>query len=319
MMKTPKLVSASLIAIALGAVTFIGCKKDDTTMVPASASVSDERTEANDNFIAASSFNDAANLIFNDVAKSSSTNSAIILPTNFPENIIEPLHASCAKVTYNMKAEPFTAQVDFGKDGCRDAEGNQRSGKILITWNRSLYEVGSFSTITFSDYYFNYNKIEGEIKVENTGYNFEGNLSFNIKSKGSVTVYNEPISPAIASSNMRLQSRTMTYSAFHTVMWMKDASNRNHDVYLIYGRAEGTTLNGSGYAAYIDAPLKKEGGFPFYISGILRLVMKEGDVRTVNYGYYNNERDDLASVIMGTDVEVIIHLNRNPFMIANIH
>jgi hypothetical protein len=318
-MKKQTLLTVAFAALTFASVTFSGCKKDneDNLSVTPKTQSSDNGSEANENFIASSSFDDAAGMMTYGVARTAFAGTLITLPVNFPENIVEAFQAPCATVTYGL---PNTATIDFGP-GCTDNNGNHRSGLIKIQWRGDITDVGTVYSITFNNYYFNYNKIEGTVEVTNQGRNSAHNITFNVVANGSVTVLDPSVSSDKSPASMRYAGKTMTYSSYNTIEWIARTTNDNIEPqrYLIHGRSEGKTLDGRLYSTQILVPLNKEKGFPFYTNGTQQITFKGGDVRTVDYGYYNQQQDDLASVILGNNVEVIIHLNRNPLMIANIH
>jgi hypothetical protein len=321
MMKKPKIITAICLAFTLTAITFSGCKKDDHSVVPSPVTASKDNSGVNENFVAASSFNDAAGMVTNGISRMMTAQQQnIMLPVNFPENVVEPLQAPCAKVTVNMETDPHTGVVDFG-GACTDVYGNLRSGRILISWSGLLSEEGSKFALTFDNYYFNSNKIDGHVKVENKGKNAIGHFMFNVITRGSLTVFAPRMSDNSVPTSQRNAGKTMTYTAFNTIEWvMPDEPGLNSfQVYYIQGRSEGTTLDRTAYATEIQQPLKKLSDFPFYVSGTMKLTLNDGaTTKKIDYGYWNNQKDNLASVQIGSDMEMIIELDRNPFMIANL-
>ena len=284
-MKLLKSISLVVTAIAITAVSYTGCRKADASKPGASALAVSVREEINDNFIAESSFDDAVSIINNSISNELSNQAETIdLPVNFQGNIVEPLQAPCARMIL-LNTHPYSAIIDFG-NGCRHRDGNYRSGKIKVSWTNSIYNPGSEYRIEFENYFFNYNKIEGTVRVSDQGYNADNNLVFNVCANGSVTVFNNYLSEN-KTTTTRAASVTMTYSSFNTIEWSSGdiPGSRNYDVYFVCGT----------------------------------LILTVGTSRmAIDYSYMNNRKDDLASVTAG-DVETFVHLNRNPMMIANIH
>jgi hypothetical protein len=321
MMKTSKLITAIYLALTLTTIAFTGCKKDENPAVLQPASASKDNSGVNENFVATSSFNDAAGMVTNGITRMITANQQnLVLPVNFPENVLEPLQVPGAKVTANLESNPHTAVVDFG-NACTDVYGNLRSGKILISWVGTVYQTGSKFELSFDNYYFNQNKIDGYVKVLNMGLNERNYIMFNVDTRGSLTAFTPRMSDNSVPSSLRAESKTMTYTAFNTIEWVipDDPGLSNYQLYYIHGRSEGTTLDGTTYATEIEKPLQKETDFPYYISGTLKLSLNNGaTIKKVDYGYWNNQKDDLASVQIGNDMEIIIQLDRNPYLIANL-
>jgi len=307
-MKTSKLIPAITIAIAIGAMSYTGCKKESDS-VPVNTATSDRTISGiNEMSVADASFNDAVNI---------AAVSPIPVLMNTEPNSITPWGSSCAVVTADIRGIQRHATIDFGT-GCVGNDGNFRSGKINIVWEGTYGERGSYYAITFEKYSLNHNKIDGTAKLENIGYNKLGNIEFQVDAIGSISV--APREPAIAETGgtARTGEITMTYS-FHgfrewiSGMWTK---TWNDDVYLIRGSSFGTTLSHQLYKTEIVTPLRNEMSYPYYTSGTLNL--RTGDaLRVVDFGYVNNGQDDVASVIVG-DVMTVIHLNQNPLMIVNM-
>src|SRR2546423_1148051 len=114
-MKTPKLISAVCIAIAIAAVTFTGCRKDNYTATPG-ISESDHADVIN-NYISEFSLNDAINVSHEGVILVTHSGSSLrgmnfILPNTVNEGL-----TSCAVITVNLRSTPPSATIDFGK-GC---------------------------------------------------------------------------------------------------------------------------------------------------------------------------------------------------------
>jgi hypothetical protein len=320
-MKTNKFIFIAFIAIVFANLSFTGCKKDDANPSPSPVTAVQD-TEVNNQFIATSSFMDPVSMVNSEIARTASTsNISELPPSNFPENILEPLQVSGAKVTVDMNAMPHVAVIDFGNRST-DLAGNIRSGKIIILWQQSVYEAGSKYQVKFDNYFFNENLIEGDVHVENLGRNMNGNLLFNVDTKGSLTILYPRDSDNGNNVLARMPGKKMTYTSFNTVEWITTTSsgrNVSNEVYLMNGRSEGTTLDGRMYSTEIKTPLKKLKAFPYYVRGTLRLNVNNGATTyEVDYGYSNDQLDDLALVTIGSDMQIIIKLNRNPFMIANI-
>jgi hypothetical protein len=305
--KTKRL-PAFAIAIAFGAMIYTGCKKEDDTPVPAETTTERNNSGINDVTAAEASFGDAIGII-----------SSGSLPdlANTEPNSITPWRSPCAVITVDMNITPHRAVIDFG-DGCLGNDGSLRKGKIFIYWEGAYIDNGSYFVINFEKYELNNNKIDGEARIRNHGFNQAGNLVFNYDAVGYVTIpeklpmlATQPVAskPAMATMNYEFHGTREWTSGMMTTTW-------EDDVYMIRGYSIGKTLGNQTFRADIVAPLRNEIGFPFYTRG--KLDLKVNDMhKLIDYGYLDNARDDLASVTVG-DVISFIHLNKNPLMIVNI-
>lgn len=76
----------------------------------------------------------------------------------------EHLQMACAEVTRDTTTHTIT--VDFG-EGCTDAKGILKSGKIIIQYEGLPRNPGSYRTITFEDFFMDSIQIEGVRTVAN--------------------------------------------------------------------------------------------------------------------------------------------------------
>lgn len=307
-MKTSKLITAMTMAIAIFAMVFTGCQKDDTPVPVTSESFSEKTMGVDDLTAADETFNGALDMI-----------SSVSLPelANVEPNSITPWKSSCAEVTVNMLVVPHIAEINFGR-GCIGNDGNLRSGQIVIMWEGNYADRGSYFILSFENYALNHNAIEGNAKMVNTGINSLGHLEFSVDATGIITVPSSQLQATKFNSTVKDGERKMTYTFQGTREWisgMETTRYWNDDVYAIRGAFSGTTLSNVQYKAEIKTPLRNELGFPYYTSGVLNLTLPDM-LKVVDYGYSNNERDDLASVTVG-DVVTFVHLDKNPLMIVN--
>lgn len=280
-----------ILAIAMAGLIVNGCKKDNNNN-----SLTDNNTVMRtmyDNSISESSFDDAGNIADEGVTGS--------LGSFRNQQSEGALLTSCANITLNLNAEPHSAIIDFGATDCLGKDGNYRRGKILVTWSGNYRDEGSSHTITFDNYYLNFNKIEGVKTVTNTGRNSKGNLVFSVTVNGTILV-DAQYSPTG-------QGGTITWSASKLREWTKGEKTLvwKDDVYLITGNAHGTNTAGISYTVASDgnAPLKREIGFAHFTSGILNIQDSEGTTSSIDYSYLNGQKDDLARVTVNGDTYTI--------------
>jgi hypothetical protein len=304
-----KLIPAMTMAIAICAMIYTGCKKEDDAPTPVSTASTSEKTIGTDEVVAA----DAS---FNDVIEMISASSLSDVANTEP-NPIMAWKGACATVTANTHVIPHRAVIDFG-NGCAGSDGNFRSGKIIILWEGAYTNRGSYFIISFDNYAMNYNKVEGGAKLVNTGYNHAGNLEFQLDANGILSVAPKGAVLASTDSDRRYAAYAkMTYNFHGTREWISGMMTPawNDDVYMIKGYTTGTNLRNELYKVEITTALRNEVGFPYYTRGMVNLRVNNV-LRVIDYGYVNNGRDDLASMVVG-DVMTVIHLDKNPFMIAN--
>lgn len=104
---------------------------------------------------------------------------------------------TCATITFDTAASPKTLTIDFGTTDCLCGDGNYRRGKILVSWTGPYRDSGSVRTITFDQYFVNYNQLQGTKTVTNNGTNGSGHPTFTVTVNGSVT-WDANISEAVA-------------------------------------------------------------------------------------------------------------------------
>lgn len=196
--------------------------------------------------------------------------------------------SNCATISIDTAVSPRILVVDFGTSDCLCKDGNYRRGKIIVTWNGAYRDSGSVHTITFDGYHVNFNKVMGTKTVRNMGLNTAGNLVFSVTVNGSIEW----------STDYFAGGGTGTYTSTRTREWIAGSSTFNvlDDVYLISGSASGTTRTGTSYTMSTSAPLKKEIGFRHFTDGVLNFQPGSKPVRSIDYGYVNGQRDNLARV-----------------------
>jgi len=294
----------TLIAIGtfIAALIYTGCKKESDNTTPASSanstgSVASVIGASNDNNIAQATFVDADFIANAQVSMDNTT------PTVEPDiNVL----GACARVTAPIQLTPSlkVVTIDYGTTDCLTNDGNYRRGKIIIASQAYPYT----RTVTFSDYYLNFNKVSGSIVAYGLGFNSEHHLFFNVKIDGQVT-----ISGIYSPSNT---PKTINYTANllkEKIVGVSTATTRD-DVWLISGSATGVTKDGIPFTATIDqsSPLRKEISFPHYTSGRVSMVLAQAATAHVNsdagtasavkfmsttdYSYINGYRDNLAKI-----------------------
>ena len=294
-MKTKNLISTAFIGIALIAnLSYIACNKDDNSSAPSNSSTdnpSSLRTVSNSSS-AQASYEDATNVAEEGASGNIETGNRAVDADLF--------HTSCAHISLDLNAMPHVLTIDFGTADCLGRDGNYRRGQILVSWSGHYFGAGSSHTITFNNYYVNFNKIDGSIAVADSGQNAMNHHVWNIIINGTVTV-----SPLYDSTGT---SGTITFSASLIKEKIIGQPFYSHDdVYLITGTSSGTTVDGVTFSSTIDSsnPLRKENGFPNFTSGIVNLTWNN-QAAVIDYSYLNSQRDNLASITMNNQTYIVI-------------
>jgi hypothetical protein len=272
------------------AVAFSACKKDkDETL-----DLTDDAKIAYDNSVAESSFDNVSSVADEGYRlKENSSGSS----TSF----IAGSTANCLTITLDTVSNPRVLTLDFGNTDCLCNDGNYRRGKIIVSYTGHYRDSGHQHTISFDNYFINFNKIDGTKTVINNGRNSNGNLWFSISVNGTVTI--DP------QYSFNQTGGTISYTSSRTREWIAGESTFafNDDIYLISGTASGTTTSGISYSLATQSgnPLRLEVGFPHFVSGILEITPQGKATQYIDYSYLNNARDNLALLTVNGQTRTI--------------
>ncbi|MBL7928093.1 MAG: hypothetical protein JNL47_01295 [Bacteroidia bacterium] len=291
-MKTTSLV----IAVFSMAVAISACKKDKNETLD----LAEDARIAYDNSVAEASFDNVSSVADEGYRLKENTSGA-------SASFIAGSVTNCLTITLDTVSNPHVLTLDFGNTDCLCKDGNYRRGKIIVSYTGHYRDSGHQHTISFDNYFINFNKIEGTKTVVNNGHNSSGNLWFSITVSGSVTI--DP------QYSFNQTGGTINYTSSRTREWIAGESTFawNDDVYLISGSASGTTTTGNAYSLSIQAgqPLRLEIGFPHFVSGILEITPQGKSTRYIDYSYLNNQRDNLALLTVNGQTRIITLGRRN--------
>jgi hypothetical protein len=259
--------------LSLTALTFTACRKDK-----------DEELDNDTTTVVEYSMSDNA---FNDVTSIADEAYDGSLDT-YRASSSNRIMTTCATITFDTAASPKTLTIDFGTTDCLCGDGNYRRGKILVSWTGPYRDSGSVRTITFDQYFVNYNQLQGTKTVTNNGTNGSGHPTFTVTVNGSVTWAAQYFGGGGTSTYTSARTREWI-SGYNTLTWLDD-------VYLISGTASGTTRGGSSYTMSTTEALKKEIGFRHFTDGVLNFTPSGKYTRVIDYGYVNGGQDNLARV-----------------------
>ncbi|MBK9400767.1 MAG: hypothetical protein IPN36_07835 [Bacteroidetes bacterium] len=257
------------------ALSLSACKKEKESIDSDTASVAEYA-------ISDAAFNDVASI--SDEAYDGSLDSYRIQNGGSSEKVM----TTCATITFDTTVTPKTLTIDFGSSDCLCGDGNYRRGAIIVSWAGTYKDSGSVRTITFNNYFVNYNQILGTKTVTNNGRNTSGNLSYTVTVNGSV----------VWDPQYFGGGGTSTFTSTRTRVWIAGEGTLGwlDDVYLISGSTNGTTRAGSTYTMVTTEALKKEIGFKHFTDGVLEFTPSGKYTRVIDYGYVNGQRDALAQV-----------------------
>ncbi len=257
-----------LLAGATLSLAIVSCKKTNTT--PASPTDTDTSVAA-DNSLAEGIYNDVQNI--SDQAANgelkfyspqyTSTNSDF---ESFEKN-------TCATITHDSVSVPKTLTIDFGTSNCLCQDGNNRRGKINISYIGKYRDSASVHTISFADYFVNDNQIIGTKSVTNNGKNSNGHTTFTIAVDGQIIKANS--------------AGTISWKSNRTREWLSGELTRKDwtdDVYSITGSTSGSNSNGSSYTALITSPLHRALNCNWFDAGVIEINQTGKVLKTIDYG-----------------------------------
>lgn len=260
-----------------------GCKKDKEEEKDKDTSA------ATENAMADAAFTDVAN-----IADEAATGSLSSYRSANAERIL----TACATVDVDTSVTPHLITIDFGSTDCLCKDGNYRRGKILVSFTGQYRDSGSTHSISFDNYYVNFNNIQGTKTVTNNGRNAIGNLTFSINVNGSIT-WDASFGGGVSTY---VSSRIREWSAGETTLIWHD------DVYHISGTASGVTRTGKSYQMATVTPLRKRIGFRHFTDGIVNFTPGNLATRAIDYGYIGGAEDNLARVtINGNTYTITLH------------
>lgn len=186
---------------------------------------------------------------------------------------------------------PRSWTLDYGTENCECFFGNMRRGKIHVTLSDWWRNEGSLREISFEDYYFNDNKIEGTKTILNTGENENGHLTFTKKVMDSKVIYPDD-------SEMSWESEK-----FSELIEGNETFRFADDVWAVTGGGSGINLDGKNFTATITSPLIYKNRCFNPVSGVVEIAVEGEELKIVDYG--DGECDNEATVTIGDRSETI--------------
>jgi len=263
----------SLMIFAAAAISFTGCKRENTD---------DSMNAAEDNALAEVTFDDVKSIADEAAAGSMSS---------FKTDASDGIMSTCATITHDTLSNPRVLTIDFGTTNCICNDGRSRRGKIIVTYSGPYNEPGHVHTVSFDNFFVNDNQVLGTKTVTNNGLNNNGNLYFSIEVDGSIIRANG--------------AGTLTFVSSREREWIEGASTpeRNDDVYLVTGTASGTNSEGGSFTAEITSALKRTVACHQFVSGTAEVTPANRPVRSIDFG--DGTCDNQATVTVNGQEHII--------------
>lgn len=178
-----------------------------------------------------------------------------------------------------------TIIIDFGAE-CKDADNNNRTGRILVSYTRNYWDSGSVHTITFDDYKYNGDKMKGYKIVENRGYYGNDQLFYSV-------VIADTLYPKSAPETF------ISYYASRKKVWLSGLNtpyDLSDDVYEINGSGSLKMANNAYFDYNILSALIVSLNCKYVKQGVLQVIPRDGHARTVDYGGGDCDEDATMEV-----------------------
>ena len=192
----------------------------------------------------------------------------------------------CLSVTVheneNGEFWPRSWTLDYGTENCTCYFGNTKRGKINVTLSDWWRNEGSLREISFEDYYFNDNQLEGTKTILNTGLNENGNLTFTKNVNNAKLTYADGT------------SITWNCEKYSELVEGGDTFIFADDIWSVTGSGSGTDLDGNAYTMEITSPLMYHNGCFYPVSGVVEIVTDGQGTKIIDYG--NGECDNSITV-----------------------
>lgn len=186
---------------------------------------------------------------------------------------------------------PRSWTLDYGTENCTCYFGNSKRGKINVTLSDWWRNEGSLREITFEDYYFNDNKLEGTKTILNTGLNESGNLTFTKNVNDAKLTYTDG------------SAITWNCEKYSELIEGGDTFVFADDVWSVTGSGSGVDLDGNAYTMEVTSPLIYHNGCFYPVSGVVHVVTEGEDTKVIDYG--DGECDNIIFVTQGDVTETV--------------
>lgn len=192
----------------------------------------------------------------NAVAESSSTEISVMVDQAAKgESSFSTYDADCITISYDTTNNMRLITIDFGTENCLCADGKNRRGKLLVSFEGEYNSIGNEITTSTEDYFVNDNQVEGTRITS-----FSSTDVYNIQADFTVTMSDGSGEATWSSTRVRTQTEGQS-----TPFVLTD------NVYEITGTASGETVDRKDYELTIDQALEIQLGCFNIKSGIIKL------------------------------------------------
>jgi len=190
--------------------------------------------------------------------------------------------SSCLRVYFDFNSSPNKLVLDFGTENCFCEDGQNRRGKILITYDGGYTDSTATLNTTFDGYYVNNNQVTGNRTLSYKGYNQAKKPNWTVIVNGSVILANN--------------GGTITYQATHNTAMVEGENTMDYkdNVFETTGSASGITPAGQAFTALVTTPLISTMKCNNFVKGVVELTPSGEPKRTLNYG--EGDCDNKASL-----------------------
>lgn len=240
---------SALFAVAVAALTFTACEKDNSLTEEDSITMTAE---------------DAA--VMEDVV--AELEEQIEYQVEFRSGGDE--NCPTISVTPDDGSFPKMITIDFG-DSCEGPNGKVYTGQIIVEQSAPMGEAGATRSITFQNFSIDGVQVEGSKTLTNDGPNNQGQPTFTHQVSGLVLTF-----PDGSSSSFDATWTRIWIEGYDTDMWIDD-------VFAITGSASGVNRAGVPFSSEIVEPLIKKRICPWIVAGV-KQVSKGDATFTIDYG-----------------------------------
>lgn len=182
----------------------------------------------------------------------------------------------------NNEIWPRKWSINYAAEGCSDFRGNVRKGSIHIDLTDHWKNEYSLRTVEYRNFYFNENKREGTLTIENTGMNEDSLYTFMRKYENGKL--------------HRGDTAQMSWDCNKDVVMAAgyDTWEFADDEYFVNGGANGVDFDGNNFTMQITNQLHYRNGCFYPVSGTLEIETEGYGIATIDYG--EGECDNKATL-----------------------
>jgi hypothetical protein len=305
-MKTISLFLRIILIILSVSLVFYSCKKETsqdnlTEQEEEQASLTTSESEAESEIIFNEVFDNVMG-VNNDVGLSGTGIFGRISTISTSTETARIMGCYIVSITHTIQGQdfPLRIEIDFG-GGCPGKDGRVRSGKIITEYTGRLLVPGKSATTVFKDYTVDSVKVEGTLKITNTG---SATLrQFTIEVTGG-----------------KLTSPNGNYTKWNSlkqvtqVEGMATPDLHIDDVFTVTGHASGeikTSRFATAWESNIVEPLRIRYSSAWISKGIVKIIRRNQTADSkwagvLNYG--NGTCDNKATLLVnGVEHQIILH------------